>query len=97
MVALNDANEVYDDDYDDQDLFHPSTRTRTLLTVTPRSTSPAPGHYPNLRLLSHSINTGTLTESRTFRLAGCVFGILGVFLVYGLLQEKLMTRDYGVS
>jgi len=33
--------------------------------------------------------------SRYAKLTGCVAGIMGCFLVYGLIQEKLMTTEYG--
>jgi len=31
------------------------------------------------------------------RLAGSVFGIMGFFLLYGILQERIMTTPYGVT
>jgi len=44
---------------------------------------------------SSSSSSPSLTQSqRWLRLLGCVAGIMGCFLIYGLLQEKLMTTEY---
>ena len=38
---------------------------------------------------------GVATTSTVLKIIGCVVGVVGSLLVYGILQERIMTRPYG--
>ena len=38
---------------------------------------------------------GVPATSTVLKIIGCVVGVVGSLLVYGILQERIMTRPYG--
>eukprot|EP01102_Stenamoeba_stenopodia_P021949 TRINITY_DN8978_c0_g1_i2.p1 TRINITY_DN8978_c0_g1~~TRINITY_DN8978_c0_g1_i2.p1 ORF type:complete len:339 (-),score=46.63 TRINITY_DN8978_c0_g1_i2:156-1172(-) len=44
---------------------------------------------------AQQLGNASLFQSRFARMSFCVFGILSAFVLYGLLQERIMTQPYG--
>jgi len=44
---------------------------------------------------AQSLGNAGLLQGRAARMTFCVFGILSAFVLYGLLQERIMTQPYG--
>ena len=39
--------------------------------------------------------SGATSTTTALKVVGCVAGVVGSLLVYGILQERIMTRPYG--
>jgi adenosine 3'-phospho 5'-phosphosulfate transporter B2 len=50
-----------------------------------------------LQTLYREQGTTAVLASKPVRVAGCVIGIVGSLILYGLLQERIMTQPYGVE